>query len=155
MRKKRKRKKESLKTSIWSGSAESFTKTEVEKRKKTKKKTRWNTKSGFYVMPAASQSEPQDAYGEAEKTNTEGCPFCILDAFPSRKYQSLPGTLQNQFTQTDLWFLPYKGLNALGLTLSICLCTCHVWVQGGPRRQVQLCRRWLLHSCSVGVIMQR
>lgn len=50
-------------------------------------------------MPAASQSEPQDAYGEAEKTNTEGCPFCILDAFPSRKYQSLPGTLQNQFTQ--------------------------------------------------------
>lgn len=96
VRKKReKEKKKSLKTSIWSGSAESFTKTEVEKREKRL----LNTKSGFYVMPAASQSEPQDAYGEAEKTNTEGCPFCILDAFPSRKYQSSPGMLLNQFTQ--------------------------------------------------------
>lgn len=36
---KKKKKKESLNTSIWSGSAESFTKTEVEKKKKEKKNT--------------------------------------------------------------------------------------------------------------------
>lgn len=71
-------------------------------------------------MPAASQSEPQDAYREAEKTNTEGCPFCILDAFPSRKYQSSPGTLQNRFTLP----LPYKGLNTLALRLCVYVYTC-------------------------------
>lgn len=73
-----------------------------------------STESGFYVMPAASQSEPQDAYGEAEKTNTEGCPFWILDAFPSHKYQSSPGTLQNQFTLNRPAILPYKDLKTLG-----------------------------------------
>lgn len=66
-------------------------------------------------MPAASQSEPQDAYREAEKTNTEGCPFCILDAFPSRKYQSSPGTLQNQFTLDWPAILPYKDLDTWAL----------------------------------------
>lgn len=66
-------------------------------------------------MPAASQSEPQDAYGEAEKTNTEGCPFWILDAFPSHKYQSSPGTLQNQFTLERPAILPYKDVKTLAL----------------------------------------
>lgn len=75
-------------------------------------------------MPAASQSEPQDAYREAEKTNTEGCPFCILDAFPSRKYQSSPGTLQNRFTLDRPAILPYKGLNTLGLRLCVYVYTC-------------------------------
>lgn len=62
--------------------------------------------SGFYVTPAASQSEPQDANGEAEKTNTERCPFSTLDAFPSHKYQSSPRTLQNQFTPDRPAILP-------------------------------------------------
>lgn len=75
-------------------------------------------------MPAASQSEPQDAYREAEKTNTEGCPFCILDAFPSHKYQSSPGTLQNRFTLDRPAILPYKGLNTLGIRLCIYVYTC-------------------------------
>lgn len=86
-------------------------------------KLRWkkyiSSESGFYVMPAASQSEPQDAYREAEKTNTEGCPFCILDAFPSRKYQSSPGILQNRFTLGRPAILPYKGLSTLGLRLCV------------------------------------
>lgn len=86
-------------------------------------KLRWkkyiSSESGFYVMPAASQSEPQDAYREAEKTNTEGCPFCILDAFPSRKYQSSPGMLQNRFTLGRPAILPYKVLSTLGLRLCV------------------------------------
>lgn len=72
-------------------------------------------------MPAASQSEPQDAYGEAEKTNTEGCPFWILDAFPSHKYQSSPGTLQNQFTLDRTAILPYKDLKTLGFRSRVCV----------------------------------
>lgn len=75
-------------------------------------------------MPAASQSEPQDAYREAEKTNTEGCPFRIVDVFPSRKYQSSRGTLQNQFTLDRPVILPYKDLNTLGLRLCVCVYTC-------------------------------
>lgn len=83
-----------------------------------------STESGFYVMPAASQSEPQDAYGEAEKTNTEGCPFWILDAFPSHKYQSSPGTLQNQFTLNRPAILPYKDLKTLGFRSCVYVYTC-------------------------------
>lgn len=83
-----------------------------------------STESGFYVMPAASQSEPQDAYGEAEKTNTEGCPFRILDAFSSHKYQSSLGTLQNQFTLDRPAILPYKGLRTLDFRSCVYVYTC-------------------------------
>lgn len=75
-------------------------------------------------MPAAVQSEPQDAYGEAKKTNTEGCPFQILDAFPSHKYQSSLGTLQNQFTLNRPAILPYKGLRTLGFRSCVYVFTC-------------------------------
>lgn len=78
----------------------------------------------LYVMPAVSQSEPQDAYREAEKTNTQGCPFCILDVFPSRKYQSSPEMLQNRFTLNRPVILPYKGLNTLDLRLCVYVYTC-------------------------------
>lgn len=107
------------KTFILSGSAESFTKTEMEKYIYIYKHAVW-----LYVMPAVSQSEPQDAYREAEKINTEGCPFCIFDVFPSRKYQSSPGMLQNRFTLNRPAILPYKGLNTLGFKLCVYLYTC-------------------------------
>lgn len=65
----------------------------------------------LYVMPAVSQSEPQDAYREVEKANIQGCPFCIVDAFPSHKYRSSPKTLQNRFTQNRPVVLTHKGLD--------------------------------------------
>lgn len=106
-----------------------------------------STESGFYVMPAASQSEPQDAYGEAEKTNTEGCPFRILDAFPSHKYQSSLGTLQNQFTvgRPVIWL--YKDLKTLGFRSCVYVCTCQsaltvgLLVKVGPAVQSLLSSR--------------
>lgn len=63
-----------------------------------------------------------------------------LMPFPAANTKVRPGRCKTDSLSTDLWFLPYKGLNTLGLRLSVYVYTCHVCVQGGPRRQVKLSR---------------
>lgn len=90
--------------------------------------------------------------GKQGKQTLKDVLSAYLMPFPAANTNVRSGRCRNDSLSTDLWFLPYKGLNTLGLRLSVYVYTCHVCMQGGWWRQVKLCGTWLLHRCLVGVV---
>lgn len=69
----------------------------------------------IYLRNASSRHSMGCMQGAQEKTNSEGCLFYIVDSFPSRKYQTLSGTLQNRFSFfCGPGIYPFKVWSCLG-----------------------------------------